>query len=1342
MQRKRPSFGMLSAGAFVLLILTPGAHLASTSSSVADGAVVSSQAEGTALPSGAKQVFAEDFSAGGNLTDRWEIISGNWRIQDGALHGSTSAVIALKQELGSNLRLEFTAWSDGDSPCDLDAALGSNGGKDWMNPGCLFQFGGMFNSRNSIIFNGDGLVIQQGATFPGGIVKGRKHRIIAQNNGNEHALFVDGKQLIKAQSSRVGSSAMGSKVVFYIQTSGAIDDVSILVLPQDAAAWPRDEKANVTQCFDFEKDAIGQGPGGLQIEANGGAVAIVDDPTWVHRGATEETVTDKCLSLSASEKPLKMVVPFAPLASGVIELDLNFKMLGQDGIRIGLIDTNGQEAGSVGVDRYGTWYLIDRNGTNRVDQLVHRVSTCGVGVPLVFDPERWHSLRLGFSTLAGTFYGGYNNYITPASTQPFSHLAVIERYLYIDDKPLMAGIAKEIGSVSITVSPRTVVRMDNLGIVGPVGRQMVNGKSYYGTALRDVMGWTFPERKDPFALKMFSVRNLYDPKKSSSYVTPLQWAPSLRAAFGGDKLITEKFNAFAATSYNELLMRQAFVTERRQMLERTACHLKAGGLLSDELAQHIEEAVKTERRTVELLDDLFRAYGEAYVNNRDVSGLMKRFPPLADELDQELKKFDAMAASVLDRIPRKALGSTRPAMPCPLPFLTPEQFKNYEWRDGQFYRDGEPDFVFLGSVGNGPAHWSKDSYEKLKKTQGIAQRIPAGRLYYWEYLEDRSFDKPCFDGDIGTNLPRRLGEIFLPLYWGTGTEATPPKWWMDANAADPDVMMRNAQGSLVSAPPSVTLNFWNPKARQYLRESYEKLARMLKDNSLGPYPLLYRVGWELGFFATGQGESAKAAFRKSQELQYGTIARLNKTWNTNYTSFADINQPGNDAPPSGLRYEFKRFLQQGQKERMLLVRDALRQNTPGVPTMIDFSTTLKQENEDFDLPSLFESCDIVGFHFYDNDDHQVYAAHRQLDSLRKAMGNTLGNGEYGATMNCPSFDEDIVKNIGLQESYHQMMWGQALPSFAARLDLANVWLGGPVGDVRFGGLLLRYMASSPAIVMDRARRIGRIALKAKSVAPDVAILEATSAWHNEPVPTVRAGMSAAALELEKTRFNYGFLYEQLLLDGRQSLKGIQTVIVPAGFCMAESLSDRLVRWTKAGGTLICYGAPGVYNSYGQGDGRLLKKAFPDVIWRKDAGEWRPIGAAVPKSLQPDGETGLYQGELGHGKVFVYGSENVTEAMSARTAELVRANTVRHSGSADSRLDLAVRSDGKHTYVYILNSSLKETIESDVFVQGKYAEAQDLGLQRPVYVPLTRQDGRTTFRVHLAPAEGTLVQLAR
>jgi len=231
---------MLVCGASVLLAVTIGSAVSETETSsncVANG-LVNVEDGSLPLPSGAKKVFTEDFNAGGNATDQWDVVSGNWAIRDGALCGSNGALLVLKRELGSNLRVEYTAWSDDKSPCDLTAVLGSNGG---LQPGCTFQFGGSLNSRNAICFNGTYLIVQEGGTFPGGIVKGKKHRIIAQNNGHDLVLFVDGKLLIQAHSFLAGPGALGTKAGFYIYTSGAIDDVTIYALQEDAGvpAWRR-----------------------------------------------------------------------------------------------------------------------------------------------------------------------------------------------------------------------------------------------------------------------------------------------------------------------------------------------------------------------------------------------------------------------------------------------------------------------------------------------------------------------------------------------------------------------------------------------------------------------------------------------------------------------------------------------------------------------------------------------------------------------------------------------------------------------------------------------------------------------------------------------------------------------------------------------------------------------------------------------------------------------------------------------------------------------------------------------------------------------------------------------
>jgi len=767
-------------------------------------------------------------------------------------------------------------------------------------------------------------------------------------------------------------------------------------------------------------------------------------------------------------------------------------------------------------------------------------------------------------------------------------------------------------------------------------------------------------------------------------------------------------------------------------------------LLDTALSNRVAAAMQTERTTVELLGNLYTAFANAYLSNRNVSMLMTSFVPLAEKLEETIEDSSKIIEDCLNQLPRQALADSTPVTPCPLP-MEEKSDQIFTWKDGQFYRNGEPDFIVIyGGIEMYCPYPRSAQFNKIRR----AQPMPWGVVDRWdsskEFTEKGKYigglDWTWYPGDL-----RRGPVKVLPYH----SQCIPvPKWWLDANRDDKDILMNDRSGRYVAPQrqDEVAVNIWNPKVRDMKSNTCEQVALWYKTKAL-----YYVLGHEMGGFPrSGYNDSARQEFRSFLEKEYQSIDSLNTKWITNYTSFAEINPPIHPLihPPVsvgdsvGLRCEFQRFRDEGLKQWMLLQRAALQKATPEVPTMIDFHCLLGGAN--FDMPYLFESCDIISFHIYDNDDRNFKYCNRWLDSLRKVYGNTLGNIEFAPNMCCPDFyDEDIYKNNMLQQTFHMMMWGQGIPNYWAFIGAS--WSDGySVCDQRYAMMIMRYMGSYAALAVDRIRRFGRIALQADTVPPDAGILEATSSWYVElnrsGIGKVRLGMQAAALELENAGVNYGFLYEKLLMEGRQNLKTIQAIIVPNGFCMDKKLQDILIPWVKGGGMLICYGAPGVVNSYGQPDGRLLGMAFPGTTWEGKPNEWVPADTNSALQSVACGAAKIYEGKIGKGKLVLFSSRDVDKDMRRKTLEIVRNNVRQGFWCRDNKFDLVLREKDKVKFMYILNSSLKETADDEILVKGRFEKITDKGLQCPMVIPAQYADGFTTFKMHLAPAEGTLLVL--
>jgi len=283
--------------------------------------------------------------------------------------------------------------------------------------------------------------------------------------------------------------------------------------------------------------------------------------------------------------------------------------------------------------------------------------------------------------------------------------------------------------------------------------------------------------------------------------------------------------------------------------------------------------------------------------------------------------------------------------------------------------------------------------------------------------------------------------------------------------------------------------------------------------------------------------------------------------------------------------------------------------------------------------------------------------------------------------------------------------------------------------------------------MARIRRVGRVALEHPTVQPDVAILEVTSSFF-DALPTSlyylgpRLWMGEIAAALEEESWNYGYLWERLLLEGKQSVQGIQTIVVPLGYCCPPELAEKLIAWVRDGGRLILVGPCGIYNQYGRPDNRLLSAAFGDADWtQQTARSWTPSSPHVRPSNE---EAGVYQAALGRGTVLLFGDLDHPFPMD-ELMRAVAANTRSTIHCTNPEFKLVLREAPDAYYLYVVNTDarpLEGAAQGEITLTRAISEAADLGVHKPVLVPLTQVQDRTHFTIRLAQGEGTLVRLTR
>ena len=370
---------------------------------------------------------------------------------------------------------------------------------------------------------------------------------------------------------------------------------------------------------------------------------------------------------------------------------------------------------------------------------------------------------------------------------------------------------------------------------------------------------------------------------------------------------------------------------------------------------------------------------------------------------------------------------------------------------------------------------------------------------------------------------------------------------------------------------------------------------------------------------------------------------------------------------------------------------------------------------------------------------------RMMTSLRRVFGGESGIMEWGLGSCGELFDERGARRATEAEFFRLAAGGRSL---------FNVWYGIYPGwgdcanwsDPRWSHTTLRYSAASIPVSITRLRRYERWLLDYPQVEPRVNVLECNSSFLNAtPLHGPRSRLVFFAQTLEKGGYDYGFLWEDLILAGKQDLKGSEVLLLPCATCLAEPVQERLREWIAAGGRAVAIAPPGVYDPWGRRSGKLLSAAFPGVQWSEpQPGEWEAQGAATPAGAVAHPVLGsLYRGRLGKGELLVFTKVDSNTRPEAEPVllDLIRALMPRQPFcAANGRFELTLRRDekGRRYILTALNPDLQAPAADEIHLRYPVKEAVDVEIGLPL--PLRRASQESVVPLTLSPGEGVLIEL--
>ncbi len=188
----------------------------------------------SAAEAGWKLVFSDDFQ-GDTLGTDWEVVNGNFKVEDGYLiadggilmsKASYQGPVRLEYFVEPNIRhLDLPGIEVAAEPTlsDISTILYSNP-KEQLSKGYFLQFGGFNNTRCRILRNSAEIGAFRGGPF---ILPGHTHHIVAEFDGTHVRLIVDEELLFEFTENSPITGGDLDRLGFYFWTGSKVSQVNI-----------------------------------------------------------------------------------------------------------------------------------------------------------------------------------------------------------------------------------------------------------------------------------------------------------------------------------------------------------------------------------------------------------------------------------------------------------------------------------------------------------------------------------------------------------------------------------------------------------------------------------------------------------------------------------------------------------------------------------------------------------------------------------------------------------------------------------------------------------------------------------------------------------------------------------------------------------------------------------------------------------------------------------------------------------------------------------------------------------------------------------------------------------
>ena len=593
---------------------------------------------------------------------------------------------------------------------------------------------------------------------------------------------------------------------------------------------------------------------------------------------------------------------------------------------------------------------------------------------------------------------------------------------------------------------------------------------------------------------------------------------------------------------------------------------------------------------------------------------------------------------------------------------------------------------------------------------------------------------------FGAGTDRNLALALILSYSNHGFVFS-PRWLRPALRTDPNAFV--APWAIASQAPILGrfefLNVHHPLVHDALLTYLDSIARQYRSDRRVLY---YQGPWEatdgLRGIEGGRDAQSLAAFRDFLKSRYGDVRRLNKAWHSHHSSFNSLQPTAqrsvpNTRPEQALNFEFEAWR---QSRFMAWWAEGYRRLKGGDPTHpVGADSNVPLFNADVtsgvDYWRLPDAGDIVSIHSGLSDE----LTERYLYSLRRYRPEkTAGMLEY--IWNAPECwknpSDPVAFAAGERNFWRSAALGIRIWNIYGQNDTYVPC--GSVAQLAYNNLadfgtdysMLRPCAGVIPLLRAKIRGLRDVFDLSEVEQPKIGLLQPSSAALSPAwAPRINAAARAADALLSPGNRPYAVVFEQAIVEGRESLKDFRVLILPFAIALPRDVASRIDSWMNDGGHVWAIGPSGELTSYGEADGWLNKA----------------VGLSARKP-HPKGVSRC--ASVGRGSYCSIDGADALEVDAIRTqliAEIDRvAPRTARADSDELGLITRVRSDGTK-FLVAYNRDSSHPVTTKIVTTDVFARITDVGIPTGAEVPITRNaSGGMEFSIELESGAGTVFEL--